>query len=508
MFENDKCVAKTQNNQNYNTVENTDVHNTEINQSNKKIDVFFDEIGYTRYQYFLLFVFIFVFFADGTEVLVITLILKSLENEWKITSLEKSILASSAFVGLLIGSLLTAKYIDKYGRKIFLSLGGCTVILFGFLCSFSNDVTQLFFLRVLTGIGIGSQIPAATNLAAESKYYFIIKDIPSYNRSIFLANIWIAFPVGELYICLVGMYIMPNFEINQWRILLLYCLIPVIICTIFSFFVMESGRFLLTNGKYEDARLVFEKLAKYGGIQFNNEKMEEIIDESIKNPVNKYESSFSSLFDKRFLKLSILTWVIWFVGSFCLYGTIYMLPQILDTVSELHATQQGNMFKDIIISNLISLPKTLLSGFLSNIPCLGRKYSLCYSFVMVVILEIFLIFDLKHVHIYSGFIKLLAGLNMGIIKVYSTEAYPTKIRGMGYGTGHSISRLAGCIIPFACELARSLFGILGPCYCIFVLSSFSAFCCHLLPFETLGRVLDKVDDSVELTDKECKIIIS
>jgi len=136
--------------------------------ANKKIDTFFDDVGYCKYQYFLLFVFILVFFADGTEVLVITLILKSLENEWNITPLEKSLLASSAFIGLLIGSLITAKFIDLYGRKIFLQIGGITVIIFGYLCSLSQNVSQLFVLRVLCGIGIGAQIPAATNLAAES----------------------------------------------------------------------------------------------------------------------------------------------------------------------------------------------------------------------------------------------------------------------------------------------------------------------------------------------------
>jgi len=135
----------------------------------KKIDIFFDEVGYCRYQYYLLFVCIFVFFADGTAVLVITLIVKSLETDWNISPLEKSFLVSSAFIGLLIGSFITAKYIDMYGRKVFLIIGGVSVIIFGYLQSLSNSANQLFILRVLTGIGIGAQIPAATNMAAESK---------------------------------------------------------------------------------------------------------------------------------------------------------------------------------------------------------------------------------------------------------------------------------------------------------------------------------------------------
>ena len=148
----------------------TDADTPLNNITTSKIDSYFDEVGYSKYQYFLLFVFIFVFFADGTEVLVITLILKSLLNEWNITPLEKSFLASSAFIGLLIGSFITSKYIDMYGRKLFLQIGGLIIIFFGYLCSLSSGVIQLFIFRVLMGIGIGSQIIAATNIAAESKH--------------------------------------------------------------------------------------------------------------------------------------------------------------------------------------------------------------------------------------------------------------------------------------------------------------------------------------------------
>ena len=313
--------------------------------------------------------------------------------------------------------------------------------------------------------------------------------------------------MGELYVCIVAIYIMPNYEVDMWRTLLLYCLIPVIICTVSSYFVMESGRFLLANRRFDEARTFFFKLAEIANIPFNDTKMNEIEKECIQNPVSKYESTFSMLLNKRFLKLSLLTWVIWFVFSFALYGTIYMLPQILDYVPEIQAAKSGTMFKNVIISNLISLPKSLLSGFLSNITFLGRKFSMLYSFIVMAIFELLLIIDIKHVHIYSGFVKLLSGLIAGIVKVYSTEAYPTKIRGIGYGTGNSMSRLSGCLVPFMCEFLISLFGILGPCYFILIISLISAYCSFKLPFETLGRELDKCDieDIKEIKEMEMEI---
>jgi len=298
---------------------------------------------------------------------------------------------------------------------------------------------------------------------------------------------------------------MPNYEIGQWRTLLIYCLVPVLIATIGSFYVMESGRFLLTNNRNEEAKVFFFKIAEIANKPFNDNQMNELENEILQNPVSKYYSSFSTLVNKRFLYLSILIWIICFVHSFSLYTTNYMLPQILDSIPELNATKGGKMFKDVIISNLISLPKSLISGLLAQVPFLGRRYSMLGAFVLIAVVELFMIVNILNVHVYSGFIKLFSGVTAAIIKVYSTEAYPTKIRGIGYGTGYSISRIGASVVPFVCEFLRSLLGILGPSYFVLLLSVGTAYCCYILPFETLGRELDKCEEEDIIEMQEIKV---
>ena len=80
-----------------------------LNKRNK-IDELLDEIGYTYYHYYLLFILILLFFADGTEILVISLILKSLEKEWQLTSVSKAFVISEARISLvLINSFLSKR---------------------------------------------------------------------------------------------------------------------------------------------------------------------------------------------------------------------------------------------------------------------------------------------------------------------------------------------------------------------------------------------------------------
>lgn len=474
-----------------------DIQNTEnllsTNQK-KKIDELLDEIGYSYYHYFLLFILILVFFADGTEVLVISLILKSLEKEWLLTPFSKACLASSAFIGLMIGSFIVSKTLDQHGRKKFLLWGGVIVLIFGLLSAFSTNAYQLFFFRVLMGVGIGTQIPAATVLATET--------IPTYNRSIYLANMWIAFPAGELYVCIVSLYVMPEFEQDKWRTVLIFCLVPVVLCLIGSFYLLESSRFLIVYNKITEAKEIIKILASYNKIEVSEKRLQEIIKEALDNPLNNYESDYKILLSNRFFKLSVNSWFIWFISSACLYITVYMLPQVLTTINPVSTStgSKGIVFKEIIVSNLIAVPKTLIGGFLAEIKFLGRINTILIAFVFTGIGSLLVIIDIEHIYIYGGLIKLVSGICMAVIKVYSTEAYPTKIRGLGYGTGHSFARLAGMLVPFISEGLRYPFGLLGPFYFLLLSSAFACYSTYSLPFETLGRNLDKpeMEDLIEL----------
>lgn len=463
--------------------------NTSTNQIRRyKIDELLDEIGYTYYHYFLLFILILIFFADGTEVLVISLILKSLEKEWQLSPVSKAFLASSAFIGLMIGSFFTSKVLDLYGRKKFLITGSVIVLIFGFLSAFSQKSWQLFIFRLLTGFGIGMQIPAATVLATET--------IPNYNRSHYLTNMWIAFPVGELYVCVIALIFMPEFEYNQWRTVLLFCLIPTVLCLVGSFLLFESSRYYLSYKKKEEAKEILRSLAKLSrNAKLTEIRLLEIVEETNDNPLNKYESDYKQLFSKRFLRLTINTWFIWFIVGVTQYINVYMLPQILAFLHPKSKFQpKGLVFKDIIISNLISLPKTLIAGFLSEVPFLGRVRSICLLFCLTIIASILVFIDVNHIHIYGGLIKLSASGVSAIMKVYCTEAYPTKIRGLGYGTGYSISRLGGVTAPFISELFIYYFGLISPFYCVLVFPIIGIINTFLLPYETLGRDLDRFEN--------------
>ncbi len=276
-----------------------------------------------------------------------------------------------------------------------------------------------------------------------------------------------------------------------------------------SFFLYESSRFYLAHGKVENARKVLNSLSSYykgtDKDKITPYDIEDIITEGINNPLNKYKSNYGILFSKRFFYLSINSWLIWFISGIGLYITVYMLPQVLENMQRdnLDDNSHHSVFRDIIISNTIAIPKTLVGGYVSDIKFFGRIRTIMIAYFITACCCLGIIIDLYNIKIYAGLIKFMTGITFAVVKTYSTEAYPTKIRGIGYGTGHGFARCAGVMVPFICEGLWSGFSMSGPFYFVMFMALLGMFNAYSLPFETLGRTLDKVDDEdlIELKNK-------
>lgn len=530
----------------------------------KIIDCFFDYHGYKTYQIFLFLVLTLILFSESLHILVITLVIKDLQNDfYNITKTQKSFLSSSVFIGLVIGSILVSKYLDKYGRKPFLLYGGCIILIFSCLSVFSFSINFLIYCRIALGIGIGIQLPAGINLASEC--------IPIYYRSLFLSCVWLSFPIGEMYCTLIawiiygeGSYYLGLKDhtndnnnniiiVRNWRLMLLYCIPPNIICIYLSNILLESPRYLYTNKNYYEGETVLKKIEdinikkisfkqlvlprfvnKYFNIKSNNNPLinsyintsfenismlrknktytkynnnvkyilditdfENIIQEYEDNITTKHEASLAELFSKKYLNITLKTWVLWCAGDVGLYLTIFVIPQILlDDHNKLKNVSKNNdysnaFFCNLFIASIIALPKAFVSGYLAEI--LGRKKAMIYLLLLSSLFCVLLLSttNVYWISFYAGFVKLTAGGIIMNIKVYSTEIYPTKIRGIGSSVGHAVGRILIVLIPFISEIFVYIFNSSkAPFILVMILSLLGSLCAYLLPYETLGRELD------------------
>ena len=83
--------------------------------------------------------------------------------------------------------------------------------------------------------------------------------------------------------------------------------------------------------------------------------------------------------------------------------------------------------------------------------------------------------------------------SLGVTYAYTTELYPTEIRGTGSGLANSVGRIGGILGPITVGFIASLTGSYFYVFTIFALAHFvSAITVLLLGIETAGKVLEEI----------------
>jgi len=209
-----------------------------------KIDSHFEKIGYNFFHYRMLLIISLIFFVDSCEMSNVNMLLSSIQKDLNLNTFQKSSLSSSIFIGFFIGSFLSGFTTNKYGRLKPIKYGVVLIFIFSFLTSVSKSISQLIMMRILSGLAIGTVVPACKTLVTEC--------IPSTMRSFVLSIIWILHPVGTVYICLIALNCVDGKDFN-WRKVFMINSLNSFGLIILTQFLSESPRYLLKNGKSEEA---------------------------------------------------------------------------------------------------------------------------------------------------------------------------------------------------------------------------------------------------------------
>jgi len=120
---------------------------------------------------------------------------------------------------------------------------------------------------------------------------------------------------------------------------------------------------------------------------------------------------------------------------------------------------------------------------------MGRVRTLALGFFLIFTACILMIIDMSFLSYVASFYKFAIGITFNLIYIYTSEAFPTNIRTIGFGVANAFTRVGGIISPLLSQIVFA-FHVYVPIY-IFAGLSFIAFVLSLLlPFETLGREIE------------------
>ncbi|HEY1362847.1 MAG TPA: MFS transporter [Xanthobacteraceae bacterium] len=127
-----------------------------------------NERGLGPFQIKLLVWSLFIVFIDGYDIGAIAFAAPHLVEAWHIERSALGPVLSASLVGILFGSAIFGWVGDHYGRKAALI---SSMLLFGaftWIAAYSTSLDQLFWLRLVAGLGIGGVIPNVIAINAES----------------------------------------------------------------------------------------------------------------------------------------------------------------------------------------------------------------------------------------------------------------------------------------------------------------------------------------------------
>lgn len=127
-----------------------------------------DERGLGAFQITLLIWSFFLVLIDGYDIAAIAFAAPHLIREWHVAPAALGKVFSASLVGILFGSALFGYVGDRYGRKVSLIAANLVFGVFTVWAAYATNLDQMFWLRLLAGLGIGGVIPNVVAINAES----------------------------------------------------------------------------------------------------------------------------------------------------------------------------------------------------------------------------------------------------------------------------------------------------------------------------------------------------
>ncbi|GAA3533130.1 MFS transporter [Amycolatopsis ultiminotia] len=375
-------------------------------------------------------------YSDGYELGIISIALPVIAGRLGFGSVWEGLLGASALIGIFLGSVLVGWAADKIGRQRLYTLDFLLIALASAAEFFVADPVQLFVLRLLIGIGIGADYALGPTLVAEF--------VPRKYRGGLLASLTVLWTVGYVAAFFFGNYLVALGD-DSWRWLLASSCLPAVVVVLLRIGVPESPRWLLTQGKLDQARAVVRRL---GGDRTAFESL-------VRSHRGERRARYRELFGRKYWRHTAFG-AIFYNAQVIPYFAIYtFLPLML--------LKMGVGDEDTTSDGLLNLFLLLGSlGGLWAVAKASRRGLTIWSFVVLiaalapmaiwpdaptaVLFPLFLVFTFTM----SGAVNL--------DQVYPAELFPTDLRSSGVGLLNGLSRIGSAVGTFLLPLSLDSIG--------------------------------------------------
>ena len=350
--------------------------------------------------------------VDAFDFNILTFILIDIEKSFSVDRALAGLLGTVTLMMRLVGGTLAGALADKWGRKVPLMLSVLWFSLFAFLSGFSTSYAMLFGLRALFGIGMGGEWAAGMPL--------VFEHWPTRFRGLVSGLMLGGWYWGYLFASITFQFVYPIFAGTPdlgWRVMFWVAIIPALLTFWIRTRVPESPVWL------ERQRLI--KSAEVQRVATGESRI----------PVRR-------IFERDLIGTTLHTTLV--IGAFmCVYYSInFWYPTFVRLSGR-------PVLPYLAAFNIGAIVGTAAWGRLSETR-LGRRGAVTITIVVgMAALPLYL-------HATGSFILgfgalLMGAFGMGIwgmAPAYTSERFPTSVRGVGPGFCYHAGAAIGAVMPW------------------------------------------------------------
>ncbi|MEM0363767.1 MAG: MFS transporter [Sulfolobaceae archaeon] len=337
-----------------------------------------------------------------------------------------------SFLGAFVGVILLNLIADSIGRRTALLINMFIMSIAYLLTPFSPNVLIYGALRFIAGVGYGPEALIVIDIMTTE---FFPAKIRGRALSIAYTMAWtsplvvagLAYGLSSVTQPLLG-----------WQWLFIIGGLGIITILPFRFLIPESPRWLEARGRIEEAEKIVSKIER--------------IAEKEKGPlpppeelevITSYKIPFKTLFEKEYIKRTIMLWIFEFFQTGVYYGFTSLAPTVL---YEKGFTIAKSLEMSVIIYSGYFIG-SLISIFIIDNKAFDRKWQIALiAFLMGIDGLAFGYSTSVALLIITGFIfGTLANIFSNAFHMYGAELYPTRVRAFADGVQYSLSRLGNFV---------------------------------------------------------------
>ncbi|XP_035628744.1 solute carrier family 22 member 6 [Oncorhynchus keta] len=382
--------------------------------------------------------------------------------------------------GVLVGAVIFGGLSDRFGRRFLLLISNLLMAVGGTCAAFSTSFSVFCLFRFITGM-------ALSGLGLNS-FSLIVEWIPTRVRTVVGTGTGYCYTMGQLILAVVAYFI------RDWRWLTLAVSVPFYITFLYSWWFLESARWLVLNRNSEQAVKNLKRVARINGRREEGDRINlEMLQDSMKKEMSCSQGSYSVvdlLRTPTMRNITICLSAVWFSTSFAYYGLSMDLQKF-----------GVDIYLIQVIFGAVDIPAKVVVTVSMSI--FGRRPSQCVALILsgvTILINILVPYEKQTVR------TTLAVLGKGCLAasfnccyLYSGELYPTIIRQNGMGWVSMMARVGAMVAPMVLLLGEAVPWLPGFIYGVApILSGVVAI---YLP-ETLGAPLP--DTIQDVDERSCK----